>query len=59
MLVTQSGAEWMTKALPRSIADIEAFMARAPKEVRVSALEKFWLKSEMLAPTVIALSARR
>jgi len=39
MLVTQSGAEWMTKALPRTIADIEAFMARASKEVRISALE--------------------
>jgi Xaa-Pro aminopeptidase len=32
MLVTQSGAEWMTKALPRSIADIEAFMARAQRD---------------------------
>jgi len=41
MLVTQSGAEWMTKALPRSIADVEAFMARAPKDLRTSALELF------------------
>lgn len=29
MLVTETGTRWMTEALPRSIADIEAFMARA------------------------------
>ncbi|MGI8495287.1 MAG: aminopeptidase P family protein [Pyrinomonadaceae bacterium] len=34
MLVTKTGVEWMTKALPRSIADIEAFMAKSPKEIR-------------------------
>lgn len=28
MLVTDTGVEWMTKNLPRSIADIEAFMAK-------------------------------
>lgn len=28
MLVTKTGTEWMTKNLPRSIADIEAFMAK-------------------------------
>jgi Xaa-Pro aminopeptidase len=33
MLVTATGVEWMTKALPRSIADIETFMAVAPKQV--------------------------
>lgn len=27
MLVTETGVEWMTKNLPRSIAGIEAFMA--------------------------------
>lgn len=32
MLVTENGVEWMTKKIPRSIADIEAFMAKAPKE---------------------------
>ena len=31
MLVTDTGVEWMTKNLPRSIADIEAFMAAASK----------------------------
>jgi Xaa-Pro aminopeptidase len=38
LLVTESGAEWLTKALPRSIADIEAFMARAPSEIRAGVL---------------------
>lgn len=32
LLVTQTGIEWMTKALPRSISDIEAFMATASRE---------------------------
>lgn len=36
MLVTASGVEWMTKNLPRSIADIEAFMTAAPKQVTLS-----------------------
>lgn len=38
LLVTETGAEWLSKALPRTIADIEAFMARAPSEVRAAAL---------------------
>jgi Xaa-Pro aminopeptidase len=29
MLITPEGVKWMTAALPRSIADIEAFIARA------------------------------
>ena len=29
MLITPNGVDWMTKALPRTIADIEAFIARA------------------------------
>ncbi len=33
MLVTAGGVEWMTKNLPRTIADIEAFMAKASKEM--------------------------
>jgi Xaa-Pro aminopeptidase len=32
LLVTADGVEWMTKDLPRSIADIEAFIARARTE---------------------------
>jgi Xaa-Pro aminopeptidase len=59
MLVTQSGAEWMTKALPRSIADIEAFMARAPKDVRISSFEMLWREKETSPITVAALNTRR
>jgi Xaa-Pro aminopeptidase len=33
MLVTATGVEWMTKKLPRQLADVEAFMARASKEM--------------------------
>jgi len=36
LLVTGSGAEWMTKNLPRKIDEIEAFMARASKEMNYS-----------------------
>ena len=38
MLVTETGTEWMTKALPRTIADVEAFMAKASKEVPYTAM---------------------
>ncbi len=31
MVITNNGVQWMTKDLPRSIAEIEAFMASAPK----------------------------
>lgn len=34
MLVTQDGVKWMTGALPRSIADIESFIAKARRELR-------------------------
>lgn len=37
MLVTETGVVWMSGKLPRSIADIEAFMAKAPKEVPYTA----------------------
>ena len=33
LLVTETGVEWMTKALPRKLEDIERFMARAPKRL--------------------------
>jgi Xaa-Pro aminopeptidase len=38
LLVTDNGAKWMTAALPRSIADIENFIARARQEMRASSL---------------------
>jgi len=34
MLVTPTGVEWMTRALPRKISDIEDFIARARAESR-------------------------
>jgi Xaa-Pro aminopeptidase len=36
MLVTPTGVKWMTGELPRTIADIEKFMAAAPKHVQLS-----------------------
>jgi hypothetical protein len=33
MLITETGVEWMTKKLPRSLADVEAFMAKSSKEM--------------------------
>ncbi|MBX3289299.1 MAG: aminopeptidase P family protein [Acidobacteria bacterium] len=37
LLVTANGVEWMSKNLPRSIADIEAFMAKGPGELPLTA----------------------
>ena len=37
MLVTPNGVEWLTGKLPRKIADIEALMARASKEMNYTA----------------------
>lgn len=37
MLVTENGVEWMTKNLPRKLEDVEAFMARATKEMPYTA----------------------
>jgi len=34
MLVTETGTKWMTAALARSIPDIEAFMAKARREMK-------------------------
>jgi Xaa-Pro aminopeptidase len=36
MLVTANGVEWMTRELPRKLEDVEAFMARASKEMAYS-----------------------
>jgi Xaa-Pro aminopeptidase len=59
MLVTANGAEWMTKALPRSISDIEAFMARAPKEMRISWFDMFRRERELSPEAVAALNSRK
>lgn len=38
ILVTETGAQWMTKNLPRSIGDIEAFMTSASKTFSYTAV---------------------
>ncbi len=40
MLLTETGAEWLTKNLPRKISEIEALMAKASKEMPYSSLPK-------------------
>lgn len=40
MLVTPTGVEWMTKELPRKMDEIEAFMAKAPKEFAYTAVNR-------------------
>lgn len=39
MLITESGVEWMSKALPRKLEDIEYFMAKASNRTKIGALE--------------------
>ncbi|HLM60489.1 MAG TPA: aminopeptidase P family protein, partial [Pyrinomonadaceae bacterium] len=53
MLVTSGGVEWMTKALPRKMEEIEAFMARASKEMSYTAL------NQVMNPAVAVLDADR
>lgn len=36
MLITENGAEWMSKALPRKLEDVEAFMASASKNIKIA-----------------------
>jgi Xaa-Pro aminopeptidase len=40
MLVTPTGVEWMTAALPRKLEDIERFMAQAPKKLAYGAVQR-------------------
>lgn len=39
MLITESGVEWLSKALPRKLEDVEYFMAKASNDVKVGALK--------------------
>jgi hypothetical protein len=39
MLITETGVEWMSKALPRKLEDIEYFMAKASNRIKIGALE--------------------
>jgi Xaa-Pro aminopeptidase len=55
LLVTATGAEWMTKKLPRKISEIEAFMAKASKELPYTAFnsetpfENFLLSNQTIS----------
>lgn len=40
MLITSDGVEWMSKALPRSIKDVEKFMSLASNEMKNNAIFK-------------------
>jgi Xaa-Pro aminopeptidase len=39
MLITGTGVEWLTKALPRKLEDVEYFMSKASKSIKIGALE--------------------
>lgn len=41
MLVTESGTEWMSKALPRKLEEVEAFMARTSTEKALAIYPKY------------------
>jgi Xaa-Pro aminopeptidase len=47
MLVTETGVEWMSKKLPRTIAEVEAFMAKASNEARFNAVVERNLNSSL------------
>ena len=50
MLVTADGVKWMTAAIPRSLPDIEAFIARASREMKTSSLYREPNPFPVLAP---------
>lgn len=57
MLITPDGPKWLTAAIPRTIADIEAFIARASRELKVSRLEvKPSERQARLIPSLLAWS---
>ena len=53
LLVTKNGVEWMTKNLPRRIDEVEAFMARASREMNYTAL------NQTIRPTFAAFDSDR
>ncbi len=59
MLVTATGVEWMTKELPRKIDDIEAFMAKASKEMPYIAKDRKFLSNPLVEPIAGGLFAAR
>jgi len=40
MLITENGVEWMSKALPRRMDEIEYFMAKASNSIKIGALKQ-------------------
>lgn len=58
MLVTADGYKWMTSALPRSIPEIESFIARARKEMRVSRVDRTWLDKNAKQQNALAYDAQ-
>lgn len=50
MLITADGVEWMTKALPRKLEEVEAFIAKAAPTITIAAAER------PLAPSLALLS---
>jgi Xaa-Pro aminopeptidase len=40
LLVTNSGVEWMSKALPRKLSEVESFIARASREIPATAARR-------------------
>lgn len=49
MLITENGVEWMTKALPRKLSDVEVFIAKARNEMKDVALAAPVLKVPAVA----------
>lgn len=41
MLITDTGVEWMSKALPRKLEDVEYFMAKASDNIKIAALRNY------------------
>ncbi|HEY8560725.1 MAG TPA: aminopeptidase P family protein [Pyrinomonadaceae bacterium] len=39
MLITETGVEWLSKALPRKLEDVEFFMAKASNGIKIGALD--------------------
>ncbi|HEY0386218.1 MAG TPA: aminopeptidase P N-terminal domain-containing protein, partial [Pyrinomonadaceae bacterium] len=59
LLVTPSGARWLTAALPRSISEIESMVTRASRELKTSALDLNLFDVQSPRPAIAGLDAER
>jgi hypothetical protein len=59
MLVTADGVKWMTSALPRTIPEIESMIARASRELKISALDINLFDPQLTRPVVAGIDADR